>query len=710
MIKKTYIMLIKKLKKINIIGVFKKLKEKTLAIIGFIVENLKLIRKIKVKYRLLVSFLILSIIPLIILGVVSFRLSKESINKKIESYSVEILDQAKNNVYNNIDKVGTYASEISDSVDTQSNMTILNKGADENEELKATTELRSILSRKLASVSSISFAGIYLEGKIADYSINHDLHEYLKSEEATIKEIARTGQGAPVWTTIKYAESYYIICTKVINSTNTGKELGCIFLGLKNESFLDVYETINLGDGSDLFIIDSEGSYVSNRSEEGLGEVYEEEDLIKLLMNANKVSATFDYNNTLVSFKPVDKTDWLLISRIPYAYINKEADQIMLWVIVVIIICTLVSVLFSLIISLSISVPLEKMTKLIKQAEQGNLALSIEDDNGDEFADVIRGFNNMLGSIRKLIGQVGYSTQKVLGNSVLVNTSADQSYIASKQISEVIQQVAIGASEQAENVADCADSIRLLSEGINVVEDNMETVAMVASSTKELSQDALKIVKSLNDKAYQTSTASGQVIQDITVLSKSMEQIVKIVKTISQIADQTNLLSLNATIEAAKAGEAGRGFSVVASEIKKLAIQSKFSSEEIRGIITNILEKTNNTKKVADSANSIVVEQMSIVKQTDDSFKAIYNSMESLMQCVTDVSVKINDVLKSKENVSEFISNISAISQENASISQEVSATTQQQTAFSEELSNLSRGLDEMAKKLYEAISVFKVE
>lgn len=188
-----------------------------------------------------------------------------------------------------------------------------------------------------------------------------------------------------------------------------------------------------------------------------------------------------------------------------------------------------------------------------------------------------------------------------------------------------------------------------------------------------------------------------------------MEQIVKITKTISTIADQTNLLSLNASIEAAKAGEAGRGFSVVANEVKKLADQSKESSKEIKFIIDDILNKTSDTTKVAHNANKFMEEQMNIVKETDSSLRSIYESMESLMERVNNVSQSIKSALDSKENVLDSIENISAISEETASIAEEVSATTQEQVASSEELSKLSKYLDEMSKNLMSQYQFLKL-
>lgn len=350
------------------------------------------------------------------------------------------------------------------------------------------------------------------------------------------------------------------------------------------------------------------------------------------------------------------------------------------------------------------------MKKLINKAKEGDLAQSIKDDSKDEIGDVIRGFNYMIENIRNLILEVSNVSQKVISNSMLLNSASEKSKIASKQINEVMNQVAIGASDQAENLANGVGSINILSDDINKVEEDMKFMSETTNGTKKLSQDSLNVVKTLNEKAFQTSSASTQFIKDINRLGKDMEQIVKITKTIATIADQTNLLSLNASIEAARAGEAGRGFSVVANEVKKLADQSKDSSREITFIIDNILQKTSDTTKVAHNANKLMEEQMGIVKETDISLASIYKSMGSLMERVDNVSKSIESVLNSKENASESIENVSAISQETASISEEVSATTQEQVSSLEELSELSKSLDEMSKKLNESISVFKIE
>jgi len=668
-------------------------------------------RKIKVKFRLVISFLILSIIPLVFLGVFSYNLSKNSIETKIEMYSKQIIEQAENNLYLELEKHGNYAIEISNSKDVQDTLKVINESNEEYERYKANSNLRDIISRRLASVKSISFGSIFLEDEMIHYSVNNYLNKYFLENKEMLIEIAESGGGRPVWTSIEYGDSYHLINVKKINNIATSKKLGYIVIGLRNERFLDVYKNINLGEGADLFIVDSKGRYISNKEMKELGKLHEDESFInEIIKEESTLSETFDFDGHMVSYKYIEGTDWILVGKIPFSYINEEANSIRSSVLFFISICIIFSILFSYLISMSISFPLKNMEKLINKAKEGILTYSIKDDSRDEIGDVIRGFNHMIENIRKLILEVDNLSQKVIDNSILVNKSSEQSKISSRQISEVMNQVAIGASDQAENLADGIGSINILADDINKVEEDMKFVAETANGTKELSQNSLNVVEALNEKASQTSCASDQVIKNINNLSKDMEQIVKITKTISTIADQTNLLSLNASIEAAKAGEAGRGFSVVANEVKKLADQSKESSREIKFIIDDILQKTNDTTKVADNANKFMEEQMNIVKETDSSLKSIYKSMESLMERVDNVSQSIKSALDSKENVLESIENISAISEETASIAEEVSATTQEQVASSEELSKLSKNLDEMSKKLNESISVFKVK
>ena len=178
---------------------------------------------------------------------------------------------------------------------------------------------------------------------------------------------------------------------------------------------------------------------------------------------------------------------------------------------------------------------------------------------------------------------------------------------------------------------------------------------------------------------------------------------------ISQITQQTNLLSLNASIESARAGEAGRGFAVVAEEIRKLAEQSKDSTEEIKTIIENIQEKSDTAVKAIKSTENVVNEQDLAVGETKKIFSEILKSIGIMIDKVEEVKVSIIDINKKKQSAVLEIENISSISQGTAAASEEVTASTEEITSVMDKFTNYADDLQVLAEKLGAEIDKFKI-
>jgi methyl-accepting chemotaxis protein len=419
---------------------------------------------------------------------------------------------------------------------------------------------------------------------------------------------------------------------------------------------------------------------------------------------------TLNKQKHLIAFSSIPKTDWYVVSTIPYNYLNKETNSIGLKILLLTFICIIIAMLLSFVISKSISDPLRKMVELMKEAKNGNFSLNLKDKSRDEIGEVIINFNDMVTNIRLLVSKVHESAQSVLGKSDQIASSAEHSYTAAEQIATTIQQIAKGASEQAEEVSESVDNMNRLADGINRVGSEMGSVAGIIYNTRTLSENAMETVKSLNTKAMETNSVSEKIVTDINALNSDMKEIKKIVKVIVGIAEQTNLLSLNAAIEAARAGAAGKGFAVVADEVRKLADQSKEASVTINNIINSIQQKTEITVNAANSASCIVKEQMSAVSDTDKAFKTILNAMEGISTQMNTVEDSLKAILSSKEKTMESIENISAVSQEAAATVEEVSASTQEQIGGAEMLSNFAKDLNEMAQELNTSISIFKID
>ncbi|MDP4179772.1 MAG: methyl-accepting chemotaxis protein, partial [Bacillota bacterium] len=549
--------------------------------------------------------------------------------------------------------------------------------------------------------------------------------------EKEYEKIAEKGKGNFVWFIQKggRSEENYILAMNQIYNEATGDLLGTMVVVLEDSFISKTYKTINIDGSSDIFLIGSDGIIISTKNNERI-KVNTAYSNAKLINELSKVSnAKMDINkqenaakSAAGSFYSVDKgkkfmysyskipdTDWFVVAAIPFSYIQVESNNIRNWILIVGCIIFLLSIAISLLMSTSITRPLYKLQGQMEEAKNGNLSIRIHDEFNDEISILNNNFNDMIGNIKNLVSNVNNSSRQVLGSAEKVSQLSSDYYYSAEQVAVSIEQIAKGTSNQAEDNYKSLQFVNSLSKDINKVYDEMELVAKITHDTKALCENALISVESLNEKSLQTSKVTDDIVVNINELNVDMREIQKILKFIGNISEQTNLLSLNAAIEAAKAGEAGRGFAVVAEQVRKLADQTKESLTSISSVIKNIQQKTMLASDSANNTHEIIKVQMNAVSETDNSFKAILNSMENIMSFMTNFESAVSKILESGKNTHDVINSISSVSEEIAATVEEISATAQQQIEGIEEVSNQSKFLNEMAQGLNKSISFFKV-
>ncbi len=683
---------------------FKKTSE-TLSNIG------ELVRIIRIRQRLIISLLVLSLAPMMLMGIISYSKSNEAITTRISQYSVGLLKQTSRNLESELNKYEQLAREIGYSDTIQASFAEL-KRLNADEQIAPALNITRILQEKARIYDEINEMGFITGQEVDQYLAKSG--KTIKDEDMTrIVETAKAAKGAPVWVMITNTENIgRLVTARELNSIISGGKIGVIFLAVDVECFADSFRAVDLGEGSELFITDEEGLVLASRNPEiPVDQTYTDLSILdRISSSTGQDRLTFTFNDNLAAFSTLKDYGWHVVALIPFSYINAGGKAILSSVILLFILCLIIAAALSLVISASISIPLNKLIRVMQEARDGNLARSLNDKQKDEIGIVSRNFNEMLGNIRNLIGKVSVSSTKLIGSIEKIQTSADSSYSASERIASTMQEIARGTGAQAEEVSNGMGSTNKLAEGINRVGESVTSVSEFINHTKELSENGLSVVQLLKEKASETNYITGKVADDIESLNKDMKEIRKIVNAISLIAEQTNLLALNAAIEAARAGEAGKGFSVVAAEVKKLADKSKDSSAMINAIINNIQAKTDSTVSAAQNGNMIVNEQMEAVNSTDEVFKNIYKSMDNIIKNMANMRESVANMLASKEDTLTVMDNISAVSQQTAATAQEISASTEEQMSDAEELSSLAGQLDSMAQELKEAISIFKTE
>lgn len=371
----------------------------------------------------------------------------------------------------------------------------------------------------------------------------------------------------------------------------------------------------------------------------------------------------------------------------------------------------LIGAIVAIYISRFISKPVIAIAETAQKISSGDLTVAeVKVKNKDEIGDLAHSFNQMAHNLRAILAQVGSNAELVAASAEQLSASSEQSNHASKQIADTIQSVAGGVEKQVENVERTAQTINEISIGIQHVSKNTQTVSTTAIEATEKAAGGRETIKTAVQQMNSINHTFNELSEVVKGLGARSEEIGQIIAVITGIADQTNLLALNAAIEAARAGEHGRGFAVVADEVRRLAEQSADSAQQISRLISTIQGETNKVIQSMDVATSEVVSGINVVNTAGDSFVQIEKSVNEVTSQIQEVSSAIQQIAAGSEKIVEAIEFISEASEGTAAGTEEVSAATEEQLASMEEISASSNALAKMSEELQKLISNFKTK
>lgn len=350
---------------------------------------------------------------------------------------------------------------------------------------------------------------------------------------------------------------------------------------------------------------------------------------------------------------------------------------------------------------------MKRISRKFGEVAKGDLTVQVSAKGHDEFVDLADSASHMIRNTKKLVNKVSDATHQLADSAQSVDHVSGIIDTCSQEITDAIGDINTGMEKQAQHAQECVAKTDSLSKEMQKVAHVVAEVEALVNETNTMIWRGMEIIRSLGEKAQETTTITAEVRESIEALCKESETINAFVETITNISTQTNLLSLNASIEAARAGQMGRGFAVVAEEIRDLASDSAKAAGEIRNNVENISAQTMRSVKSAEQAGTMVHMQGEAVSEVTTVFEEMQQRMEQLVSGLTSIVNCTEQADAERKDTVLAVKSISDIMEENAVHAGAVHGIAERLLENVDKLNHTSATLNENMKELESEITVF---
>lgn len=350
---------------------------------------------------------------------------------------------------------------------------------------------------------------------------------------------------------------------------------------------------------------------------------------------------------------------------------------------------------------------------VVQEVAGGNLTVEIKEADTkvkDEVGDIARATADLRARLYDIVKNINESCEDVRTAAISLDDHAELSSTHISQIDTAVNEIAQGASTQAEETQHTTENVIVM--GDMIEKDNAEIghLNVNAAEMNQNGQNAISTLKELEEINEKTKSAIDVIYEQTHTTNESAVKIREAVNLITDIAEETNLLSLNASIEAARAGEQGRGFAVVAGQIQRLAEQSNESAKKIEAIVVSLINDSDKSVEMMNGIRKIMEEQNEKVDRTSEMFGLLKNGIDQSVVAVNVIADSTKEIDRMRVGVVDASQNLTSIAEENAASAEETSAAVSELTGIVESIAKGAADLKQLANDLYEEVKFFKVQ
>lgn len=409
-----------------------------------------------------------------------------------------------------------------------------------------------------------------------------------------------------------------------------------------------------------------------------------------------------------ISFDTIPSTGWRLIINVVDSEVYgavTAATHVSIWLAVI---TTIVVAAIAMFVSMSTTKPVLAITEAVKKMAEGDLTPRLSINRSDELGQLALNMNLMLDSFSTIVGKASLTAEQLGASSEELTAAAMESVGISNRIVESMQEVfnasegqLMGAEQTSTAMSEMAVGVQRIAESSSVVTEASHTSMMEVQHGRVAITQAVEQMQRINESV-------GKSADDLRALEAYSQKIGEIVSVITEITNQTQLLSLNASIEAARAGEQGRGFAVVANEVKKLAEQSSSSAKDISELIREVQSSTARAVQAMNSGVKDVEKGSELIDAAGQVFNRVTVAFQEISDQIQEVSAASQEMSAGTEEVSASMSEIVYMTKASHEHGQGISKGSEKQLAAMEEISASAEDLSQMAQGLQESLSRFK--
>lgn len=469
-------------------------------------------------------------------------------------------------------------------------------------------------------------------------------------------------------------------------------------------------------DSSYMYVVQNDGTMLYHPTKEKVGQPVENaviKGVVNQLQDGKKPGTTvveYDFNGTTKysAYTILDNENILVLtadeSEALSGITTVTAASVGISTIVV-----LIAIIISFIMGRRLMRPLVKVSAIIEDVANGNIDadFSVVKESNDEIGLIIEKMKELTQSLGSIVGRIRNSSDTMSSNSYELNDTSSQTLAANNEISKAVEDVAEGSTGMAASISKINENLLEMS---NETKDINASVDEIKNQTAAV-QDSSKImndkIKSMQDSSRKMDDGISAISKRIETVNTTVDKVSNIVSVIEEISSETNLLSLNASIEAARAGDAGKGFAVVAQEIRVLSDNTNTELENIKQIISSLVEECRYCVQASGTIVEDNAKQKEEIRAVLDEFSELDEQIQKTAEKADEIEELVTAMIELNDDITKSSNSLTDVSAANAAATEEMNANIEELNAMMNGVAEMAGHMNEESDGLKEALSFF---